>query len=652
MLSSAVSAMRPTPPPVATPEPVPPLQVAVAQGEWQLISHGDHVTCLNAGHPLGVAIQLWAGSNGWLRIQTTSGQWLMYSDFTTQPLAVDFPAALSGEVPDLPADLHQLGNWTLTVSSDECLITHSSNEFDLVLHRASNGWMAARMPDGRERLLLSSLTLDDPYHVAPASAPTTRALGGRAVGPWALIAQDDHTLVIRHEDAPDGPLLRLWSGSNGWAHVCTPAGQTILFSDLSARPQAFDLPAAGDLPSVALADGAHGFGDWTFRRDGQALRVLHPRNDFAFVALVDGAAVLVVEEDDGGRTSIDSRADLAAGHGSIHPRGTSEHAERPATGTGPPPPVPPPATHGWRSGPWRLSGTPVMLKLSHAEADDAPHLQLWASSNGWWTTVTEAGAWIVWSHGGSQQQAMFTADAVDGPALDEGLYAFGEWVLAATPEGLDIEHPANPYTLHLPTSSAAWVEVRDGQGSGVPLDGETNVSVALTELTLGAASALAPAERTLFPDQPPHEVSATRPGPGPTASHREHTPSASGDPPRPTSAPAIHIVQSAIPSVTGEGDHGSVTRAASFGAWCLLWQENDLHIVQRESHRGVHLHLWAGSNGWFHLTTGAGQWVWYTDGRKKESAHDVPGAVGGAPDVTLPWSTARGTWRSATSCWW
>lgn len=313
-LADAVAGLEATPPPASLPtdagEALAP-HLALTHGEWLLISHGDHLSCVNMGHAGGVALQLWSGSNGWLNVQTTGGQWVMYSDVTTARQEFTLPSVLNTDAPAAPEGSHPVGAWTVEVDGLECRLLHPENDFDVVLHARSNGWLVLRLPGGHERMLTSAMSLDDPYHVSESPADVTRvATGLFELGNWRMWEADEEHLILNNVEDVEGVLIRLWSGSNGWMQVQTHAGQAVIFSNLEAQHQAFEVEGASGASHGPLPAGAHAFGEWRLTWDGEDLRVDHPRNGFHLAATASSNGWVDLRDDAGGEITVYSTSDL------------------------------------------------------------------------------------------------------------------------------------------------------------------------------------------------------------------------------------------------------------------------------------------------------------------------------------------------------
>lgn len=110
-------------------------------GNWSISATEDlGLQIANRHSPEAVRLKFTHGSNGWFWLQTTVGQYVMWSagNFSQQNFSFD-EAKPDPNAPALRPGVYTFGSWMIRVTADELFIDHPDNPHQVVLPSQSRG---------------------------------------------------------------------------------------------------------------------------------------------------------------------------------------------------------------------------------------------------------------------------------------------------------------------------------------------------------------------------------------------------------------------------------------------------------------------------------------------------------------------------------
>ncbi len=180
MIRHALAALLAAVPLVAAPGPAraqagsPPPLVTGTFGNWSLSAATDvGLQIANERRPGAVRLQLAHTSNGWFLLETTAGQFIMWTagTFSRDGFSFDEDKPDAG-APPLAAGSYSFGPWRVGVTATELHIDHDANPHTIVLARDSDGWIEVR-----------GATTAPVIRIGPDDDPTRGTPGSGAYGP-------------------------------------------------------------------------------------------------------------------------------------------------------------------------------------------------------------------------------------------------------------------------------------------------------------------------------------------------------------------------------------------------------------------------------------------------------------------------------------
>jgi serine/threonine protein kinase len=121
-------------------------------GNWRLKQSEDLLEIYNVQIPGGVRVQLSPISTGWINVQTTSEQFVLYSGLWTQEAIFTSLGEVSEPVPETPlADAtvsqnYKYGGFLISIETAYMYICHASQDWCLDLSSYSNGYLSISTP--------------------------------------------------------------------------------------------------------------------------------------------------------------------------------------------------------------------------------------------------------------------------------------------------------------------------------------------------------------------------------------------------------------------------------------------------------------------------------------------------------------------------
>lgn len=148
----------------------PPLTTSTF-GNWSLSAATDAgLQIANKLRPGAVRLQLAHTSNGWFLLETTAGQFIMWTagTFSGDTFTFDEGKPDAGAPPLAAGSSYAFGPWRISVTATELHIDHDANPHTIVLPRDSDGWIEVR---GASTAPLIRVNPDDNPAVGSAGSP-------------------------------------------------------------------------------------------------------------------------------------------------------------------------------------------------------------------------------------------------------------------------------------------------------------------------------------------------------------------------------------------------------------------------------------------------------------------------------------------------